>query len=280
MDNYDNLIVTPGTKVRLKHYSTAPSRFKMDKSQVQIQLIQNQKRLFDLQYQLYAEGTQSVLIVLQALDAAGKDGVINHVLSAMNPQGCHCKSFKTPSALECAHDFLWRIHKEAPARGEIVIFNRSHYEDVLVARVHKLVDKDTWEHRYEQINAFEQLLESNGTKILKFFLYIDREEQLKRFGERLEDPEKHWKISESDYSERALWKEYIAAFEEAITKCNTKSAPWFIIPSNDKDFRNLAVSEILIDTLTRMKIKMPRPKANIEEIRKLYLSELDHFKKK
>jgi PPK2 family polyphosphate:nucleotide phosphotransferase len=227
-------------------------------------------RIAKLQYLLYADGNQSLLVVLQALDAAGKDGVVRHVFSAMNPQGTSVFGFKQPSRLEAAHDFLQRAHLRTPGKGEVVIFNRSYYEDVLVVRVHKLVPKPIWSGRYELINDFEKLLVENGTRILKFYLHISPAEQLERFKQRLDDPQRHWKISETDYSERELWPDYIEAFEEAMERTSTKHAPWYVIPSNHKWFRNLAISEIVAETLDEMKLKLPPTNVNIEEIRRKY----------
>jgi PPK2 family polyphosphate:nucleotide phosphotransferase len=226
--------------------------------------------LAQLQYLLYADGNQSLLVVLQALDAGGKDGVVRHVFGAMNPQGTWVFGFKQPSKLEAAHDFLWRAHLRTPGKGEVVIFNRSHYEDVLVVRVHKLVPKQVWSKRYELINDFEKMLHENGTRILKFYLHISPEEQLERFKQRLDDPPRHWKISEADYSERKLWPDYIAAFEDAIERTSTKHAPWYVIPSNHKWFRNLAISEIVADTLEDMDLKLPPTQVDLAEIRHKY----------
>ncbi len=222
------------------------------------------------QFLLYADGRQSLLVVLQALDAAGKDGVIRHVFSAMNPQGTRVHGFKQPTPIEAAHDFLWRAHKQVPADGEVVIFNRSHYEDVLVVRVHNLVPEDIWSQRYDKINEFERLLTENGTKILKFFLHISPEEQLERFKKRLDDPKRHWKISDSDYSERKFWPQYIEAYQDALTKTSTPHAPWYVIPANNKWFRNLAISQIIADTLKDMKLELPPTHVNIEEIKTHY----------
>ncbi len=219
---------------------------------------------------LYAEHKHSLLIVLQGLDAAGKDGTIKHVFSVVNPQGVRVASFKQPTPEELAHDFLWRVHPHAPGKGEIAIFNRSHYEDVLVTRVHKLIDKATWTERYKRIRDFETLLAENGTTILKFFLHIGKQEQLARFAQRLDDPARNWKISESDYSERAYWDAYIEAFEDAISATSTKSAPWFVIPSNHKWFRNLAVSEIIASTLEDLKLAYPAPSVDLADIRRKY----------
>ncbi len=218
----------------------------------------HRKRLRDLQEVLYAEGRRSLLIVLQAMDAGGKDGTIRHVMRPLNPQGCRVASFKVPTEEERAHDFLWRIHRAAPRTGEIGIFNRSHYEDVLVVRVHDLVPETVWSTRYKAINAFERLLADAGTTILKFYLHISPEEQLERFRKRVENPRKHWKVSSGDFQERKHWDAYMAAFEDALAKCSTAHAPWFIIPANRKWFRNLAVSEILLETMEGMKLEYPK----------------------
>jgi len=219
---------------------------------------------------LYAEKKHSVLVILQALDAGGKDGTVNHVFSALNPQGTHVVGFKQPTPAELAHDFLWRIYPHVPGRGEVAIFNRSHYEDVLVTRVHKLIDKQIWTKRYKRINEFESGLIDDGTTILKFFLHISKEEQLARFEQRLDDPAHNWKISESDYSERKLWDDYIAAFEDAIDATTTKEAPWYVIPANHKWFRNLAVSQIMADTLAELDMAFPKPAVDLAEIRRKY----------
>ncbi len=228
------------------------------------------KRLRDLQYLLYAENKRSLLIVLQGLDASGKDGTIRHVLGYMNPQGCRVQAFKQPSSLEAAHDFLWRIHQAVPKKGEAVIFNRSHYEDVLVARVHNLVPKKVWKARYQQINAFESFLTENNTKILKFFLHISPDEQLRRFKKRLDDPDRWWKISESDYSERRYWNDYQQAYQDVVSKCSTEQAPWFVIPSNHKWFRNLAISRIVVEVLEKQQMTFPEPTVDLNEIRNKY----------
>lgn len=223
-----------------------------------------------LQYLLYADHGRSLLIVLQGLDAAGKDGTIRHVFSGMNPQGVRVAAFKQPTPEEAAHDFLWRAHKAAPARGEVVIFNRSHYEDVLVVRVHDLVPEAVWRARYDEINAFEEMLVANGTRILKFFLHISPEEQLARFAERLDTPAKRWKISESDYTERLLWDRYTDAYEEALRRTSTETAPWYIIPSDHKWFRNLAVARIIAAALAEMNPGTPQVSVDIEDIRRRY----------
>ncbi len=227
-------------------------------------------KLRSLQELLYADGRFSLLICLQGLDAGGKDGTIDHILGAMNPQGCSVVGFKQPTQEELAHDFLWRIHQRTPPRGRVTIFNRSHYEDVLVVRVHELVPEAVWSRRYEQINAFESALVDDDTHILKFFLHISKKEQLRRFKERLDDPTKQWKISESDYKERRFWGDYQRAYEDALSRCSTKHAPWFVIPSDHKWFRNLAIARIVVEHLEGLKMKFPRPSVDIEHIRHEY----------
>lgn len=231
---------------------------------------ENVKALRRLQYMLYAENKQSLLIVLQALDAGGKDGVVKHVFWAMNPQGCTVSSFKKPSAEEAAHDFLWRIHPHVPKKGEVAIFNRSHYEDVLVARVHNLVPKSVWKERYDHINAFEKNIADNNTHILKFYLHISKEEQLERFQKRLEDPDRHWKISETDYTERELWDKYVHAFEDALVNCSTEYAPWFVVPANHKWYRNLVISKIVRHTLEKMDMAFPEPTVDLADIKRKF----------
>jgi PPK2 family polyphosphate:nucleotide phosphotransferase len=226
----------------------------------------------ELQQKLFAERKRSLLICLQALDAGGKDGVVKHVIGSMNPDGCDVANFKEPTQEELAHDFLWRVEAKTPKRGEVAIFNRSHYEDVLIVRVHSLVPKGVWSKRYDQINDFERRLVANDTRILKFFLHISKEEQLKRFEQRLDDPTKRWKISESDYTERECWDDYVQAYEDVLAKCNTEEAPWFVIPADHKWFRDLAVSEIIVATLESMNIQVPKPTVNIEDIRRKYHS--------
>jgi PPK2 family polyphosphate:nucleotide phosphotransferase len=228
------------------------------------------ERIARLQYLLYADARQSLLIVLQGLDAAGKDGLVRHLFSGVNPQGVSVASFKKPSEREAAHDFLWRVHRQAPAKGEIAIYNRSHYEDVLVVRVHKLVPHAVWSKRYDLINDFEKTLSENGTRILKFYLHISPQEQLERFKARLDDPTRQWKISEADYSEREYWPQYIKAYEDALERTSTKHAPWYVIPSNKKWFRNLAVSQIIADAMDDMELTLPRPRVDIAAIKRKY----------
>jgi PPK2 family polyphosphate:nucleotide phosphotransferase len=260
------LIVKPGEKVRLSKYDPDDTlgwhkSHKMEASlEVAIQRIDN------LQYRLYAEHKRAILVVLQGLDTAGKDGTIRHVMSGVNPEGCRVTSFKVPSAEEAAHDFLWRIHKAVPEHGEIGIFNRSHYEDVLVVRVHKLVPKEVWSKRYDEINRFESILAANGIRILKFFLHISKDEQRKRLLQRVDDPNRHWKLSEADFHERRFWNDYTDAYEHALTKCSTHDAPWFIIPANKKWFRNLAVSHVIAEALEDMDPKFPPPTVDVSKI--------------
>jgi len=262
--------VKPGSKVHLSTIDPNGTAKHTDKASARDTIKKYTRHLRDLQYSLYAEGKRSLLICLQGLDAAGKDGVINHVLGAMNPQGTRVYGFKVPTKEEAAHDFLWRIEKQVPGKGEVAIFNRSHYEDVLAARVHKIVPEEVWSKRYDLINCFEKGLLVNGTHVLKFFLHISPGEQLKRFQQRLDDPARHWKISESDYEERELWNKYAKAYEDALSKTSTPDAPWYIIPSNHKWFRNLAVSKIVVEKLESLDMRLPAAQVDIDEIRRRY----------
>jgi PPK2 family polyphosphate:nucleotide phosphotransferase len=255
-DLRDALRVKPGSRVRLS--KTDPGgTFGYDKASAAPVTQRNLDRLSALQDRLWAEAKRSVLVVLQGIDAAGKDGTINKVMEAFNPQGCPVSAFKTPTSEELAHDFLWRVHKRTPGKGEIGIFNRSHYEDVLIVRVHGLVPGKVWSARYDQINEFERTLSAAGTTIVKFFLSIDRDEQRKRFQARYDDATRRWKFSLADLEERKLWDEYQAAFDDALTKTSTPWAPWYLIPANHKWFRNLAVSTILANTIAGLKPAYP-----------------------
>jgi PPK2 family polyphosphate:nucleotide phosphotransferase len=220
-------------------------------------------RLEALQERLYANGDRSVLIVLQGMDTSGKDGTIKHVMSGVNPQGCKVVSFKPPSPEELGHDFLWRVHQKAPSKGQIGIFNRSHYEDVLITRVHGWVSETVVKQRFNQIKEFEELLHENGTTILKFFLHISKDEQKERLEERLHDPEKRWKFNEGDLEERKLWKNYMEAFEDMMAATSTDHAPWYIVPANRKWYRNLMVADRVVAALEDMKLKTPPTPANI-----------------
>jgi PPK2 family polyphosphate:nucleotide phosphotransferase len=262
-----------GRSFTIKHCPTAATPGIKSESEAVAATEKIAKKIRALQYKLYAEGDQSLLIVLQGLDAAGKDGTIRHVLGMMNPQGCTVTSFKQPTPEESRHDFLWRIHPHAPAKGSVAVFNRSHYEDVLVARVHQLCPETQLHERYEQINAFEALLTSQAnTRIIKFFLHISPEEQLNRFATRLDDPEKNWKISAADYTERQYWDVYSDAYEIAITKTSTNHAPWFCIPADNKWYRNYAVANIVLETLESMAPQIPAPSVDLDQIRKNFMN--------
>lgn len=270
MDYQKKFVVEPGAKVRLSKIDPSYIAKHQSHEKALPEIQNNVERMTKLQYLLYADGSQSLLVVLQALDAAGKDGVIRHLFTGMNPQGTSVFGFKQPSKEEAAHDFLWRAHLRTPGKGEMVIFNRSYYEDVLVVRVHKLVPHSVWSKRYDLINDFEKILALNGTTILKFFLHISPEEQLSRFKQRLDDPSRQWKISESDYTERELWPQYVDAYEDAIALTSTKHALWYIIPSNHKWFRNVVVSQIIADTMGDMGLKLPPTRVDIADIRRKY----------
>jgi PPK2 family polyphosphate:nucleotide phosphotransferase len=270
MDYREKFVVEPGQKIRLSEIDPSYTG-KNETHQEALQKIQKHvERMSQLQYLLYADGDQSLLIVLQALDAGGKDGTIRHLFTGMNPQGTSVAGFKQPTPIEAAHDFLWRAHKRTPAKGEVVIFNRSHYEDVLVVRVHKLAPRSVWSARYDLINDFENMLQQNGTRILKFYLHIAPQEQLQRFKQRLDDPARNWKISENDYAERELWPQYIEAYEDAMAATSTKRAPWYVIPANHKWFRDLAISQIVVDTMEEMGLKLPPTRVDLEGIRNKY----------
>jgi PPK2 family polyphosphate:nucleotide phosphotransferase len=226
----------------------------------------NREAMAQLQYNLYAESKRSLLIVLQGIDAAGKDGTIRKVFTAFNPQGCPVTSFKAPSKRELAHDYLWRVHQAVPGKGSVGIFNRSHYEDVLIVRVQKFVSEAVWSKRYDEINQFEQMLSNNGTRVLKFFLYIDPEEQKERFQARLDDPTRNWKFSKGDLDQRKLWDDYIAAYQDMLDKCSTEHAPWYVIPGNRKWFRNALVSQVVRETLEDMNPQLPAAEEGLDDI--------------
>ena len=274
------LKVEPGSKVKLSDIDPDFHGAHKSEDEAKAELRHNLNRITELQRKLYADRRHCLLIVLQGIDGAGKDGTCWHVVSAMDPQGVSVTGFKQPSAEERDHDFLWRVHPHAPGLGQVAVFNRSHYEDVLVVRVHDLVPKHVWKQRYDFINDWERLLvDEKNTTILKFFLYISQDEQLSRFKDRLDDPARQWKISDSDYSERKLWDKYIDAFETAISKCSTKHAPWFVIPANHKWFRNLAVSEIVVRAMEDMNLSLPKPTVDLQQIRKLYHQAADSGRK-
>jgi PPK2 family polyphosphate:nucleotide phosphotransferase len=255
MDLAKHCIVKPGSKLRLKDRDPDETFGKRRNDKA---LEKTLDRLRRLQQLLYADRRYALLIVLQALDAGGKDGTIRHVMSGVNPQGCQVTAFKAPTQEELAHDFLWRIHKAVPALGNIGIFNRSHYEDVLVVRVHKLVPKQLWHKRYRHINDFEHMLTDHKVTILKFFLHISKDEQKKRLEQRLADPNKRWKVSPADFQERKLWDQYMNAYEAALSKCSAEWAPWYIIPANQKWFRNYTISQIIVEALESLDMKYPK----------------------
>jgi PPK2 family polyphosphate:nucleotide phosphotransferase len=269
--NYSKrFVVEPGAKVKLHKIDPGFIDPEVTEQDALAETKKLCKKLRKLQASLYCEKQRSVLIVLQALDTAGKDGVINHVLGSMNPLGCRVASFKKPGPEAAAHNYLWRVSIFLPEKGEVVIFNRSHYEDVLVVKVHDLVGQDHLVKRYHQLNSFEHFLGDNDTHVLKLYLHISKEEQLRRFKRRLDDPKRHWKISDADYKERKFWDGYIDAYEEALSRCSTERAPWFIIPSDCKWFRNLAVARIVVDFLEKLKIGAPLPTVDLGAISKEY----------
>ncbi|MDQ6941988.1 MAG: polyphosphate kinase 2 family protein [Candidatus Eremiobacteraeota bacterium] len=270
MNYRKKFVVEPGTKVRLDELDPSYTGKHEAEAEAKVAIQADLERLRQFQYRLYAEHERSVLIVLQAADAAGKDGTVRHVFGAFNPQGAAVRAFKVPTIEEAAHDFLWRVHAATPARGHIAIFNRSHYEDVLAARVHGLVPKPVWTERYDRINEFEKNLAQAGTHILKFFLHISPDEQLRRFKKRIDDQQSWWKLNESDYSERKHWAEYQKAYEDVLERCSTKRAPWYVIPADHKWFRNLAVARIVADTLDELDLQLPKPAADLDAIRREY----------
>jgi PPK2 family polyphosphate:nucleotide phosphotransferase len=264
----DRFRVTPGSAVRAQDWDgdeTPGSRG--GKGDGVKELAKLRDRLESLQELLYAEHRHRLLVVLQAIDSGGKDGTIRRVFEGVNPQGVRVASFKVPSVEELAHDFLWRVHRETPGSGEITIFNRSHYEDVLVARVHHLVAKSVWERRYQEINEFERTLTQEGTTILKFYLHIDKDEQKRRLQERLDDPTKHWKFSLSDPRERRYWGAYMRAYAEVVARTSTDWAPWYVVPSNRKWFRDLVVCRAIVKSLEAMHSKYPPLPSELRSLR-------------
>jgi PPK2 family polyphosphate:nucleotide phosphotransferase len=259
------LMVPPGSRIKLADLDPDATHG-VDKAAAAGRLAKNLKRLSVMQYLLYAEARRSLLVVLQGLDAGGKDGAIRHVMSGLNPQGVDVTPFKVPEGAEKRHDYLWRVHAAVPEWGKIGIFNRSHYEDVLVVRVHGLAPKSVWSKRYQQINDFERMLSESGVRIVKFLLYISKEEQAQRLRLRLADKTKNWKFSPADLKEREYWDQYIAAYNDVLRKCSTEQAPWYAIPANRKWFRNLAVSDIMLHALEGMNLKYPKPAADLSGI--------------
>jgi PPK2 family polyphosphate:nucleotide phosphotransferase len=268
-------LAAPGKRFKIHKADPGFTDPDVDKDESRKALEANRERIADGHMRLYAEKRQSLLIVLQGLDTAGKDSIVSHILRSVNPLGCRVSNFKQPSAEEAAHDFLWRAHRVTPDRGAIAVFNRSHYEGVLVERVHGFIDKKELKQRYRQINDFERLLAETGTTIVKFFLNISKGEQLSRFEERLDNPAKQWKISEADYKERDYWDDYMKAYEEMLSECSVKHAPWYVIPSDHKWFRDLAASQILAETFDDMKIAAPKPTVDLKTIEELYEKEAE-----
>ena len=262
----ERFFVEPGKRAQLND-DHAGITFGWDKPGAVAMVEENRKKLSDLQYKLFADGRHALLVVIQAIDAGGKDGTVHDIFTAMNPQGCIVTSFKAPTAEELRHDYLWRVHQRVPARGMVGVFNRSQYEDVLIVRVEKLVPKAVWRERYEQINEFERMLTSNSVRIVKVFLQISKEEQKKRLEDRLRDPNRQWKFSPEDLVKRRQWAEYQKAFEAMLTRCSTKHAPWYVIPADKKWFRNLAVSQIVATEMGRMPLRFPEPSYDPAEIR-------------
>ena len=257
-------LMKPGAKVDLGKWDpSATDEFKGNKQDAAPILQSLIEELDALQEKLYAEQKQRILVVLQAMDTGGKDGVVRHVFGGINPQGVRVANFKVPTPPELAHDYLWRVHAQTPGKGEIVIFNRSHYEDVLVARVHNIVPEDIWSRRFDQINAFEKTVAEEGTTILKFFLHISSTEQKQRLLDRLKDDTKQWKFNPGDLKERALWRDYMQAYEDVLNKTSSEYAPWYLIPADKKWYRDLVIASILVDRLKQLKIDYPRPNFDV-----------------
>ena len=269
---YKKYLVSGKDKIHLKDFDpNDSSEFNGKKKAGEEALIEINKEIETLQEQMFAEGKRRLIVLVQAMDTAGKDGIIRHVFEGVNPSGVRVAAFKAPSAVELSHDYLWRVHAQTPGKGEIVIFNRSHYEDVLVVRVRNLAPKEVWSKRYDHIKNFEKMLTDEGTTILKLFLNIDLQEQAQRFLARVEDPTKTWKFNPGDLEERKLWPQYMEAYEDVLNKTSTDYAPWYVIPSNKKWYRNLLVANILRDTLKGFKMSYPEPPADLEGYHKKLL---------
>lgn len=264
--NLQDYRVLPGTDLDLTTFDASDHADIPDKETAKKILKKNRKQIIDLQERLYAENGQSLLVVFQAMDTGGKDGCIENVFKGVNPSGCRVRSFKKPNSTEMSHDFLWRIHQHAPRTGVIGVFNRSHYEDVIVARVKDLASPEILERRYDHINAFERLLEDSNTRIVKFYLHISKDEQKRRLENRLSNPHKHWKYSSADLQERQYWDDYQAAFEVALERCSTETAPWFVVPANHKWFRDVVVSTAILEALQDMDPQYPEPEENLEGV--------------
>jgi PPK2 family polyphosphate:nucleotide phosphotransferase len=262
--------VSPDDALELSDADAARPR-SLDKDEIKKKLDKELEKLGELQNRFYADGRRALLIILQGRDASGKDGVVRTVIGACNPSGVRINSFKAPTSTELAHDYLWRIHQVMPEKGMFGIFNRSHYEDVLVVRVHELVPMDVWSKRYEQINNFEKMLAESGTVILKFFLHVSRDEQKERLRERVEDPAKKWKFNAGDLDERNLWDQYTEAYRDALTKCSTSWAPWYVVPADSNKARNYLIAKRIVETLEGLDLEYPKPKADLTQ----YLKSLE-----
>lgn len=264
--NYPQYRVEPGEPIHLADLDPNTSEAYERKKDADAELEHQRQRLQDLQTRLYAERKRSLLVVLQAMDTGGKDGTIRHVFEGINPQGCQVWSFKKPSDEELSHDFLWRYHQRIPSRGMITIFNRSHYEDVLIVRVKQLIQEESWRQRYQLINEFEHMLTLNQIVVLKFFLHISKDEQKKRLESRLSDPNKRWKFSKNDVQERLLWDDYQLAYQDAMNNCSTVYAPWYVVPANKKWYRNLVIARTIADTLEAMNPQYPLEEEGLESV--------------
>ena len=260
-------LLKPNTHIRLSKISTSDTGgYKSEESAAAV-LVKHRNLLADLQDVFYANRSQALLIVLQGMDTAGKDGTISHIFSGVNPQGCDVASFEVPTPIEARHDFLWRVHAQVPPRGMFGIFNRSHYEDVLSPRVHKLISGKTMRSRLDDINGFEEMLAANGVLILKFYLHISRDEQTRRLQSRIDNKKKHWKLSEADVHERKFWPDYMDAYDRILSTTSRKHAPWFVIPCDSKWYRNVAISGIIVDLLQSLKLTFPAPTLDASEIK-------------
>ncbi len=259
--------IRPGQVVDLSDWDPSDqSEFPDGKQAARDHLKQLRKRLAELQYLLWAEGRHKILVVLQAMDTGGKDGTIRRVLSGVNPQGINVVNFKAPTKEELSHDYLWRVHDHTPSTGSLTVFNRSHYEDVLIVRVLGLVPEERWSRRYDHIKDFERLLTDEGTTILKFYLHISQEEQAERFQARLDDPTKHWKFNKRDLEHRELWDTYMEAYQAALERTSTERAPWYVVPANRKWYRNIVVAQTIVDTLEGLEMSYPEPEEGLEDI--------------
>lgn len=267
MVDTDRYLVAPHKKIKLADIDPDESGDLKNKEEAEALLERHRTRLFELQELLYAEDKRSVLVVLQGMDASGKDGTIRHIFTGVNPQGCQVVSFKQPVGDELQHDYLWRVHRMAPGRRMIGIFNRSHYEEALVVRVHGNLSKEDVEERFDAFNNFEKELVENHTVVLKFFLHISKAEQKKRLQERLDHPQKYWKVSIDDVKERRFWNDYRKAYEDVFRHCSKKHAPWYIVPANKKWYRNVVISQILVDKLESLKMTYPKPAFDLKKIR-------------